>query len=172
MIFILAGEVGSGKTTLLKKIVGELEIRGIKTDGFLSERIADGEETAGYDLFDMRKRTRIPFLRRNGRVGWQKVGPYFVLPAGLSEAEGIIARSGRPELLIVDEVGPLELEGKGLWPALSRVLADPGRRCFLVVRTGVLADCLKKFKEPPVEIFETKTNDMNGIVAAVKSHVR
>lgn len=172
MIFILTGEVGSGKTALLKKVVGELENRGVKTDGFLSERITVGEETAGYDLFDVKKRTRIPFMRRNGRAGWQQAGPYYVLPAGLAEAEGIIARSRRPEILIVDEAGPLELEGKGLWPGLSRILADPGRHCLLVVRTSALEGFLKKLGRTPVEILEAKTHDLNGIVAAVKNHVR
>ncbi len=172
MIFILTGEVGSGKTALLKKIVAELQFRGVQIDGFLSERIKDGDETAGYDLFDLRKRTRIPFLRRNGRDGWQKVGTYYVLPAGLAEAKSIIGRSGSPGLLIIDEAGPLELEGKGVWPSLGQVLADPSRQCFLVIRKGVLEDYKKKLGPVPLEIFETKEHDLSRIVDAVKTRVR
>jgi len=172
MIFILTGEVGSGKTTLLKKIVSELKLRGVLVDGFLSDRITDGEETVGYDLFDLKKRTRIPFLRGSGRPGWQKVGPYFVLPAGLSEAEKIISRSKNEELLVIDEAGPLELEGKGCWPALSEKLAELSRWFFLVIRKSLLEDYLRVLGRAPAEIFEAQEANLSRIVDAVRNHVR
>jgi nucleoside-triphosphatase THEP1 len=172
MIFILTGEVGSGKTTLLKKIVAELKLRGMEVDGFLSDRITDGEETVGYDLFDLKKRTRIPFLRRNGRAGWQKVGPYFALPAGLAEAEKIIGRSSTKELLVIDEAGPLELEGKGCWPALSQRLPELSRRFFLVIRKSILGDYLKILGPAPAEIFEAREADLSRIVDTVRNYVR
>jgi nucleoside-triphosphatase THEP1 len=172
MIFILTGEVGSGKTTLLKKIVAELQLRAVPVDGFLSDRIMDGEETVGYDLFDLKKRTRLPFLRRSGRTGWQKVGPYFVLPAGLAEAEKIIGRSAADELLVIDEAGPLELEGKGCWPALSLRLSELSRRCFLVIRKSILEDYLKILGPAPTEIFEAQNSDWSRIVDTIRNHVR
>ncbi len=172
MIFILTGEVGSGKTTLLKKIVAELKQRGVRVDGFWSDRLMDGEETVGYDLFDLKKRTCIPFLRKNGRAGWQRVGPYFVLPAGLAEAGKIIGRSLSHELLVIDEAGPLELEGKGCWPALYRLLLEPSRRFFLVIRRSILEECLKLLNQAPTEIFEAREADPGRIVDTIKSHVR
>jgi nucleoside-triphosphatase THEP1 len=172
MIFVLTGEVGSGKTTLLKKIVAELKLRGVPVDGFLSDRITDGEETIGYDLFDLKNRTRIPFLRRNGRAGWQKVGPFFVLPAGLAEAEKIISRSSTDELLVIDEAGPLELEGKGCWPVLSQRLPEISRRFFLVIRKSILEDYLKILGPAPAEIFEAREADLSRIVETVRNHVR
>jgi nucleoside-triphosphatase THEP1 len=172
MIFILTGEVGSGKTTLLRKVADELKLRGVKIDGFLSDRILDGEETVGYDLFDLKKRTRLPFLRKNGRAGWQKVGPYVILPAGLAEAGKIINRSGNDDLLFIDEAGPLELEGKGCWPALSPKILDPSQRCFLVIRKNILEKFLKILVYAPVEIYETHEADLSRIVESVKHHVR
>jgi nucleoside-triphosphatase THEP1 len=172
MIFVLTGEVGSGKTTLLKKIITELKLRSVKLDGFLSDRITDGAETVGYDLFDLKKRTRSPFLRRNGRAGWQKVGPYFVLPAGLTEAERIIGRSSSDELLVIDEAGPLELEGKGWWPALSLRLPELYRRFFLVIRKSILDDYLKILGPSSPEIFEARESDLSRIVDTIRNHVR
>jgi nucleoside-triphosphatase THEP1 len=172
MIFILTGEVGSGKTTLLKKIIAELKLRSVKIDGFLSHRIMDGEETVGYDLFDLKERSRSPFLRRNGRAGWQKVGSYFVLPAGLAEAERIIGRSSSDELLVIDEAGPLELEGKGWWPALSLRLPELHRRFFLVIRKNLLDDFLKILGPSSAEIFEARESDLGRIVDTVRTHVR
>jgi len=172
MIFILTGEVGSGKTTLLKKIVSVLKSRGVLVDGFLSDRITDGGGTFGYDLFDLKKRTRIPFLRRSGRPGWQKVGPYLVLPAGLAEAEKIISRTTSDELLVIDEAGPLELGGKGFWPALSQKLAELSGRFFLVIRKSMLEDYLKVLGRTPAEIFEAREADLSRIVDIVRNHVR
>jgi len=40
--------------------------------------------------------------------------------------------------LILDELGRLESEGRGVWPAACPVLADPRRDSLVVIRQGLL----------------------------------
>lgn len=50
--------------------------------------------------------------------------------------------------LIIDEIGPLELDGKGLEPAISKILSDRSNFDFqiiLVVREKLLNDFLKHY---------------------------
>jgi nucleoside-triphosphatase len=154
VIYVLTGDVGSGKTTLLRTIAAEMGAQKIPFDGFLSLRIMDSDETAGYDLYDIRDGRCEPFLRRTGSAGQQKVGPYYVLPGALALAEKIISRSRDEEILFVDEIGPLELERKGFWPFLKGILYDGRRRFIVVVRKSLLGDFLKIFAPVQVKVID------------------
>lgn len=156
MIFILTGPVHSGKTTLLNRVVYELKKQGVKIDGFLSKAVEEKEETLGYDLFDLKKESSIPYIRRKGEKEWQKIGSFFFIPQGLNKAEEIILRGKDADVLIVDEVGPLELAGKGLWPALKNILFQPKAHYLLVVRTDILKDFLKMLGKNKVKVFDIK----------------
>lgn len=160
MIFILTGPVHSGKTTLLKKIVYELKEEKFNIDGFLSEAILKNKETVGYDLFDLKKEKSIPFIRRKGEKDWQRMGLYFFIPQGLAEAKEIILRSKDADISVVDEVGPLELSGKGFWPALEQIILKPLTSCLLVVRINILEDFLAMMGKKEVKIFDIKNKEI------------
>jgi nucleoside-triphosphatase THEP1 len=138
VITILTGPIGGGKTTFLRSVVVRLGAGRIPFDGYLSERVLEGGELRGYDLTDLRTGARLPFLRRSGPREWPAVGPFVMDPNGLAAAERIIARGLPADLLILDELGRLESEGRGVWPAACPVLADPRRDSFVVIREGLL----------------------------------
>jgi nucleoside-triphosphatase THEP1 len=160
MIIVLTGDIGSGKTTLLKEVClgGSAPAAGRpKGDrpplaGFLSLRVLGGPRTEGYDLLDIRDGTLRPFLRRTRNPGGERIGDYAVLGGGLDYANATIRGSRPSDLLVVDELGPLELDGRGFWPSLSEVLQDRGRRFLVVVRTGLVDRFKKLFKGHRVKI--------------------
>ncbi len=159
MIFVLTGPVHSGKTSLLRKLVGEWNRQGIGLDGFLSLAVLRGGEIIGYDLFDLRRKKRLPYLRKEGPTDSEKVGPFFFIPDALETAKKIVLRWRRTNLLIIDEAGPLELQGRGIWPALQSVLPDPALRCLLVVRRSALAEFRDRLKMVPLQVFDIEDRD-------------
>jgi len=160
MIFILTGPVHSGKTTLLKNVVRELKRQKYRIGGFLSEPIWKSEETVGYDLFDLREERSIPLIRRTGEKEWQKIGAYFFIPQGLAKAEKIILQEKDVDILVVDEVGPLELSGKGFWPALKQVIFHPLNIYLVVIRINILEDFLSMLGKLKVKIFDIKNKEI------------
>jgi len=140
VITILTGPVGSGKTSFLERNLPSLRGRHPNLDGYLSLRVLAGGETAGYDLRDLRSAGRISLLRKRGEADGFRVGPYVLLPRGLAAAEAIIRRGDPADLLIVDEVGPLELAGGGVWPALIGEILDRDRPALVVVRETLVDD--------------------------------
>lgn len=154
MKVILTGSVHSGKTSLLKKIVHELEASGKNIDGFLSIAVRQNRESMGYDLYSIREKRTLPLLRKTGQKEWMRVGPYFFLPEGLREANRIILNPGPRDVLIVDEIGPLELAGQGLWPAFSQAIQDSRLSILCVVRKTILSDFLKSIPEAHWHIFD------------------
>ncbi len=94
----------------------------------------------------------VPFLRAEGGPGWQRVGGFSLVPGGLERAESILARDLEAHILVVDEIGPLELAGLGIWPALSAALSV-GAMCLCVVRTTVLEEFSRKLGKRKIDVF-------------------
>ena len=160
MILVLAGVVHSGKTTFLKKLLPSLEALRFPVCGYLSPLVVVEGSVAGYDLFDIRKGQTIPFLRTEGEAGGQKVGALFFLPGGREGATAALLGHRPGETLIVDEVGPMELSGRGVWPALREVLSRSSFNCLLVVRKALVGDLRKQLKDEQVEVFDIEADDV------------
>lgn len=165
MILVLTGPVHSGKTSLLRKLIPQLKAEGVRVGGFLSPAVVKDGKTHGYDLFDLKKERTMPSLRRRGRKDWQRIGPYFFVPAALDAAREIILTHEDGEFLVVDEVGPLELQGQGLWPALSSVLRRPALRCLLVVRRPLLGDIRTLLGRKSLRVFDLEREDISWRLA-------
>jgi len=129
-------------------------------DGFLSEAIVKDQEKIGYDLVDLGDGKSVPFIRKSGRQDWQRIGPYFFIPEGLSRAKQIILRSREAEILVVDEIGPLELSGQGLWDVLEQVIFQRFQKYLFVLRKGILQDFLKMVGRIELKIFDIKEEDV------------
>ncbi len=160
MIFILTGPIHSGKTTLLKEAVSRLKEENLKVHGFLSEVVLKSEKIIGYDLLDLEEENSIPFIRRAGEKEWEKIGSFYFIPQSLAEAAKIILRSGGADILVVDEIGPLEMTGKGLWPSLKQVIFEPRKNYLLVARANILEDFLKLLGKSKVRIFDIRDKDI------------
>jgi nucleoside-triphosphatase THEP1 len=138
MLLILTGRVHSGKTTRLRQLVSDWRTRGIALDGYLSPAVFESGRRLGYDWLDLETGLCEPFLRRRGEADWERVGPYFFIPPTMEKAKRKIRTHDRRNLLIVDEIGPLEIRGGGVWPALAGILAAPLLCCLVVVREDIL----------------------------------
>jgi nucleoside-triphosphatase THEP1 len=143
MIIILSGRVHGGKTTLIQKSLSRWASRGLRFGGFLSLCVRAEGGAAEYDFLDLKDGRRLPFLRRAGEPDWEHIGAYYFVPQTLDIARAVIRAAGPDEVLIVDEVGPLELAHGGLWPALSEVVFKPGHKTLLVAREDILEDLFR-----------------------------
>lgn len=154
MIHILTGRVDSGKTALLCRILNNLGHLRKRMDGFLTPKVYEGPQFIGYDLLDLKKGEICPFIRMTPAEEKNQVGRYYFLPSGLERAIKIILQHQILDYLIVDEVGPLELSGRGIWPALSQQLRRSGFRGLLVIRIGLLEPFMELLKGLEIRKFD------------------
>ena len=164
MIVILTGRVGSGKTAFLTGLLKLLPARSLFADGFVGERLFENDRLLGYDLVAVRDGRRIPFLRRAEGAGTAAVGPWRLVDSSLAAAAEIIRTSRPNALLVVDELGPLELEGRGHWPALAAVLDQPGRRFLFVIRKECLNGFARLFAGRTVKIHPIRAKMDGGTI--------
>jgi nucleoside-triphosphatase THEP1 len=153
VVLILTGAIQSGKTRFLAGIVAGLDRERTGVSGFLSPAVYERGRLIGYDLAVFGRKTPVPYIRKSGEPAWERVGPYYLIPEALEEARRTILESRPRDLLVVDEVGPLELGGGGLWGPLETVLAGPGLRSLLVVRASCLEALSGKLAGRPFQVF-------------------
>jgi len=154
MILVLTGPVHSGKTSFLRQVIARLRKQNVAFDGYLSFAVIREGRNIGYDLFDLTTEEATPFLRCEGEKGWPRVGRYFFVPEGLEKARQKIVACSPRTFLIVDEIGPMEVRGGGVWPAFSSWLKKAGRGCLLVVRRSILGDFLRRVEPSRVEVID------------------
>lgn len=134
-IFFISGAKGEGKTLFTKQIIEILSKGNIKVAGILSERVTSGEETTGYDIFDIEKGKTTPFLRSAISEG-ARIGKFLIVPEGLGEGKRILHSCihGKRKIVVIDEVGRLEVSGNGWAPEIDELLKHSGNHLVIVVR--------------------------------------
>ncbi|MBU0753504.1 MAG: DUF2478 domain-containing protein [Planctomycetes bacterium] len=158
MLYVLTGPVRCGKTTLLEQVVRELQNLNVHIDGFLSKAVMEQGNLAGYDLFDLQQRKAGPFIRREGEASWERSGAFFFQPQGIEQAMKIVHRARQADLTVIDEIGPLELKGKGIWPAIEPLLGQESSSALVIVRERILEKFLERFPKQRSRVFPVEEN--------------
>lgn len=146
-VFIYSDKVKSGKTTnLFRWMTKQISIGGIL------QPVVDGKRYL-YSIID---KTLIQLeITKDQSENFSeneliKIGNYFFLRSGFDKAKKILRRDFKNELdfLVIDEIGPLELDGSGLEPVVSEILYDICKfkgNLILVIRDKILNDAVKKY---------------------------
>lgn len=132
-VFILTGGRGSGKTSILQMLSAEISQQNLKVSGIVSRGLWKEERRSGFDVVDLATQKQIPLCRRDVPATGIQKGPYHFYPAGIKAGQVALemAVAANPAVIIVDEVGPLELRGDGWAEPLGNVLSN--RSCPIVI---------------------------------------
>ena len=143
-IFILSGSVHSGKTTrLIKWLKDKNNVQGIISP------IINGKRYLVNIQSDEKRKLEIESFSSQENV--IKVGKYIFDKSVFEWACEIIldAIKSNPDWLIIDEVGPLELQGEGLAKAVNKVFSENvsllKTNVIMVVRERLLNDFLNHY---------------------------
>jgi general stress protein 26/nucleoside-triphosphatase THEP1 len=140
---LLVGGIGSGKTAAGLRLLSLLRSYGIVVGGILAPRILKGEETVGYSIIDLATNATHPF------AGLEpsdiQIGKFYLSQAGLDLAERTIvnALNERP-VVCVDEVGRLEVQGKGHASAIHQLLQSDSVP-VLLIRDTLVEQAIRTF---------------------------
>jgi len=148
---LVVGEPRSGKTSWCKGYIDERRESGSSVGGILSPAIEKQGQRVGSNALNLLTGEEIPFARlschrcfKEGEV----VGDYTISRDGILFACDAIERAveSRCDLVVIDEVGPLELRDKGLMPAVELALASPVN-VLIVIRSSLKEALMKHFSE-------------------------
>lgn len=169
-IIIITGDTQSGKTNFLSKIQRSLQEKTIVQVGFIADSLYEGEQIKGHILKDLSTGKSFRISYRVPKENAQKVGRFFLLNEGLEFGKNILQRiihSNRKDVIIVDEVGRLELDGKGWSLEVKELLKDRSRPIILIVRGKYLDEFVEKFQVNSPYIFYPERDKVKDAVNAV-----
>jgi nucleoside-triphosphatase len=136
-LLLLTGPSGSGKTTLCSQLVSSAREAGLLVGGILCPAVFEDGKKVAIDQLDISSGERQRLGVRS--YGENTVGCWQLDERVIARGNQVIASLRDEDLIIIDELGPLELEeGYGYEQALP--LLDEGRyhRAVVVVRPALL----------------------------------
>ncbi len=140
---IVYGHIGSGKTLFAGQLATALDKQGVKVGGIVSPRILDEGKTVGYRVQDI-ETSEEQLLATLHPLGIP-IGKFYLSEKVLGFAQVAIERAASTaQVVILDEVGRLELEGEGHANAL-RILLQSEAIAVLFIRTMFVEPVTEKF---------------------------
>ncbi len=150
-IYLLSGPIQTGKTTRLFEWVKNRK----DVDGILAPIISDERHLLHISTLEKHSLENPQNIKDQVKIGRFKFSKSIFLWA---QEKLFKINTSNTDWLIVDEIGPLELEGKGLEPAVTSLLEDYKSQkinILLVIRDGLVQKVLKHYliNEKEVEPF-------------------
>jgi nucleoside-triphosphatase THEP1 len=170
LVGLLTGAVGAGKTTAAGRVIALVRRRGLVCGGLLAPALIDpcGIKLGiwGVDLLTGERHT---LARTDRELGGPVVGVYSFDAAALAWATGAIEGTiGACDLLIVDEIGKLELWSQtGLAPVVPRLASGQVRRSLVIVRASLLAELQARLGHVEQMVFELDAENRDELPSQI-----
>jgi nucleoside-triphosphatase len=165
---LLTGRPGCGKTTLIKRVVKEL---ALPAGGFYTEEMRERGGRVGFKIITLQGKEAV--LAHVDFKTAQRVGKYGLDLSGL-ETIGVEAlRTGMRtrRLVVVDEIGPMELRSRIFRDAVSEAL-DSGAPILATIsaRSFPFTNALKRRRD--VTVIEVRASNREQLVAELSDQFR
>jgi len=164
-VFFLTGRPGVGKPTLLLILVEKLRRKSVKIGGFVSREVRKNGSRVGFKIIDL----------DSGREGWlahvgQRVGPkvgkYRVCMKDLESigVDAILRAIGEADIVVIDEVGPMELFSQSFRKALIEALKSGKTILGTIhhrVKTRIIAEIKERKDVAIIEVTRGNREDLS-----------
>jgi nucleoside-triphosphatase THEP1 len=159
-IVILTGERGVGKSTVCHKTIGLAQARQYTCGGILTLSHSDG----GRDVLDVRSGdVRRLTLEPDAGEGVIQ-GRFHFDPAALAWGNDVLIHATPCHLLVVDELGPLEMERRRGWVKAFDVLGDTDfTLALVVVRPELLVQAQLRLPASATTVFTVTRRNRDGL---------
>lgn len=149
---IVTGEIGSGKTTLCIKIADIGRRKGLKVRGLVSPPIFENGHKIGINAVNLENnRSRQLAYLKSARSSDVETKGWAFVEETVTWGNRVLSDVGHCDLLIIDELGPLEFNRGEGWTQALPVL-DQGRftAAVVVIRPSLLDEAQERWPNPVV----------------------
>jgi nucleoside-triphosphatase len=168
-IWLVTGAPGVGKSTAVSKIILRLKSAGIIVGGCSTSERKSGGARVGFEVKDLTTGRSGELASVGSRLG-PKVGRYRVNLTDLARvgAAGLEAAADTSELIVVDEVGPMELVSPEFRRALRKCI-DSGKPILAVVHERLEDDLLNELRQKATATFAMTVETRDAVAEELGS---
>ncbi len=170
-IWLITGPPGIGKSTLLARVVLRLKSYGIIVGGCTTAEVRQGGARIGFEVRDVTNGTRGELATTLRSLG-PRVGKYRVNLADLASvgAKGLSDAASRSELIVIDEIGPMELVSPEFRKSVKKCV-ESGKPILAVVHERMEDDLLSELREKAKTLLEVDLNTRDEMVEELVSEM-
>jgi|GEM_PF-1291704 len=170
MLYILTGDIRSGKTTFLQALADLLRRRAVRVSGILSVRRFGADGSDGYDAVGLPSFGSVLLCADRKETGFFTREIYHFNPDGFAFGETVFDVAGHDgtEVFILDEIGPLEAEGKGWANLLGRLLKAGFPVVIVAMRRSVLDGITSGWDGLPFSVWDIARSDVNKMAGQIE----
>jgi nucleoside-triphosphatase len=137
-LFFITGAQGSGKTTFIKKLATLMTDAGHSCGGFYAEGYWENDLRSGFDIVQIDGGKRELLCNTMAVKGDEPFRRFFFKKEGLDFGNRILEEAeGKDLVLFIDEVGALELEGRGWASAIEKLNQTPAAIMIWTIRENI-----------------------------------
>jgi len=168
-VIIITGDVGQGKTSYLKEILSILQNQGLSLAGFIAEGVHENDTRLGYDLVDIENGNSSVYIRTTSNPGWFRHGKYYFSSEGEIFGRKILGAidSGKTDIVVIDEIGPVELKGKAWAESVSTLVNESRMMQLWVVRKPILNRVIRNWKIGDIMILDIEVDQSKDAAEAI-----
>ncbi|MCX6246032.1 MAG: hypothetical protein NTU98_15165 [Bacteroidetes bacterium] len=165
-VIIVTGEIGEGKTTFVSKVAGTLKEKGYNPTGFLALGVHENGKRTGFDLLDLHSSQKTEICRNTPYKDRLQHGHYFFNPDGFAEGNAILkkAQVNASNFVVIDEIGPLEMNNKGWSDAIRHLCVQGSILQLWVVRKSLVEKAARKWNVGNVFVFDIAKDTAEEVI--------
>ena len=172
-ITLLTGQIQSGKTSLCLEVVKAARQAGFQLGGLISPGVFEAGMKTGIDILDISsgERRRLADRLESGSAAIS-TRRWSFLPEAVAWGNEILAGAVPCDLLIIDELGPLEfLRGEGWLEGFHAVRSHEYQAALLVIRPSLLQEALDRWEaarivnlDDPAELLRSGSKMLDSMI--------
>lgn len=141
MKILFIGKKGCGKSSLLYTIFQNCECGGI-----ICIPVFEEGKRIGKDAVNMMNKSKAIFCRIKSKANFEGIEThnYIISREGIKFCIDALEEAMEKNLIIIDEFGPLEMKGQGIYKAAKKIM-DSDKDVIIVLRKELEKEFLKKF---------------------------
>lgn len=172
-VIILSGQVRQGKTSFLTDLLMLLKEKDLNIRGFLAKGIHENDQRIGYDLEDVSNGKTCVYIRNKRDFAWFRYGKYYFNPEGEGFGMEILeaAKLAKADLVVIDEIGPVELKGAGWADEVEDLVNNSSMMQLWVVRKSILKKVIRQWNIGDIMVLDIDEDTVVSAAEDVKKFI-